>query len=289
MLGRVYRVGSGGDKVSSLRDIAYGNLVVSKRFHAGAWHVLCKTSGYVWLERKGVAMRYANKFRGTVGVTAALMLVGGGWAASTEAAIGTSPTVDFPQTVGAAFGDTEQSGSVLGAAVPTTITLRPTLQQRRRSGGARTAQPRSRGGRARAVQPRSRGGRTVVVRGGRYYVPYSYGFGFGYPYGYGYPYYGGGYYGGYGGSYSYTGSVRLKVKPENAEVLVDGYYVGTVDNFDGTFQSLKLEPGPASIEVRAPGFESLRLDVRILPGRKITYEENMKTGDPGPAPQPVRP
>ena len=82
------------------------------------------------------------------------------------------------------------------------------------------------------------------------------------------------------------GSVRLKIKPEHAEVLIDGYYVGTIDDFDGTFQSLKLEPGPASIEVRAPGFESIRFDVRILPGRKITYEENMKAGDPGPAPQP---
>ena len=68
--------------------------------------------------------------------------------------------------------------------------------------------------------------------------------------------------------------------------MVDGYYVGTVDDFDGTFQSLKLEPGPASIEVRAPGFEALRFDVRVLPGRKITYEENMRAGDPGQAPQP---
>ena len=126
------------------------------------------------------------------------------------------------------------------------------------------------------------------MRGGRYYSPYYYGYGYGYGYGYpyfgggyyGYPYYRGGYYGYYGGSYSYTGSVRLKVKPRDAEVLVDGYYVGTVDDFDGTFQSLKLEPGPASIEIRAPGFEALRLDVRVLAGRKITYEENMRARRP---------
>ena len=122
--------------------------------------------------------------------------------------------------------------------------------------------------------------------GGRYYSPYYNGFGYPYGYGYGYPYYGGGYYGYYGGSYAYTGSVRLKVKPRHAEVLVDGYYVGTVDNFDGTFQSLKLEPGAASIEVRAEGFDDLRLDVMILAGRKITYEENMRARDPGQAPPP---
>ncbi len=113
------------------------------------------------------------------------------------------------------------------------------------------------------------------MRGRRYYSPYVYG----YPYG-------DGYYGYYGGNYSYTGSVTLKIRPEHAEVLIDGYYVGTVDDFDGTFQSLKLEPGPASIEVRAPGFESIKFDIRILPGRKITYEENMKAGTPGPAPKP---
>ncbi len=228
-------------------------------------------------------MTYLKKRAGTVGVTGALILVAVGWAASAEAATGIPPAVDVQAAIAQAFGDTERADSVLGAAIPTPTMLRPTLQQRRRSGGARrVAQPR-RGG-ARAGRPRARGGRTVGVRGGRYYSPYYYGYGYGY--GYGYPYYRGGYYGYYGGSYSYTGSVRLKVKPRDAEVLVDGYYVGTVDDFDGTFQSLKLEPGPASIEIRAPGFEALRLDVRVLAGRKITYEENMRAGDPGEAPQP---
>jgi hypothetical protein len=233
-------------------------------------------------------MRHLKRFGGTVGITAALMLVSGGWAASTEAAIGASPAVHVPETVGGAFREAVQADSILGAAVPTLITLQPTLEQRRgRSAAGRAAPPR--GGEGRVRQPRARGGRTVVVRPGRYYRPYGYrlglGFGYAYPYGYGYPYYYGGYYGYYGGSYAYTGSVRLKVKPEHAEILVDGYYVGTVDDFDGTFQSLKLEPGPATIEVRAPGFESVRLDVRILPGRTITYQENMRAGDPGPAPQ----
>ena len=187
-----------------------------------------------------------------------------------------SPAVDVQAAIAETFSDTERSDLVLGAAMPTPITLQPTLQQRRGRGGAgRVAQPRRGGG---------RGGRTVVVRGGRHYSPYYYGLG----YGYGYPYYGAGYYGYSGGRYSYTGSVRLKVKPRDAEVLVDGYYVGTVDDFDGIFQSLKLEPGPASIEVRAPGFEVFRLDVMVLAGRKITYEENMKVGDPGRAPLPAR-
>ena len=207
------------------------------------------------------------KRAGTVWVTGALMLVAVGWAANTEAATGVPPAGGVQATIDQALGYTERADAVLGAAIPTPTMLRPTLQQRRSSGGnRRVAQPR-RGG-ARAGRPGARGTRTIVVRGGRYYSPYYYGIG----YGYGYPYYGGGY---YGGSYSYTGSVRLKVKPRAAEVLVDGYYVGTVDDFDGTFQSLKLETGPASIEIRADGYESLQLQVRILPDETITYEGDL--------------
>jgi hypothetical protein len=226
-------------------------------------------------------MTYLKKLGATLGVTGALLLVAGGWATSAEGATGISPAGDIRGAIDFAFGHIEPADSVLGAALQTT--LRPTLQQRRRRGGAgRVAQPR-RGG-APVVRPRARGGRTVV-RGRGYYSPYYYGYPYVYGYGYGYPYYGVGY---YGGGYSYTGSVRLKVKPRDAEVLVNGYYVGTVDDFDGTFQSLKLEPGPASIEVRAPGFEAFKLDVMVLAGRKITYEENMRAGDPGQAPQPAR-
>ena len=38
--------------------------------------------------------------------------------------------------------------------------------------------------------------------------------------------------------------VRLKVRPSRAEVFVDGYYVGIVDEFDNPFQQLPLESGP---------------------------------------------
>ena len=102
--------------------------------------------------------------------------------------------------------------------------------------------------------------------GSRYhYDPYWYG-----PYGpsYGYSRYG---YGGYADAY-YTGSLRLKVKPRFGEVLVDGYYVGLVNDYDGIFQRLRLEEGPHHIEIREPGFEPLAFEVLILPGETITYE-----------------
>jgi hypothetical protein len=98
----------------------------------------------------------------------------------------------------------------------------------------------------------------------------------------GFPYYGAGYYGyGYGGygGYPYSrygsgyefGELRLQVEPRHAEVYVDGYFAGHVDDFDGVFQSLTLEDGGHKIEIVAPGFETLEVDIRILPGRKVTY------------------
>ncbi len=103
---------------------------------------------------------------------------------------------------------------------------------------------------------------------------YSYAYPYGYPR-YGYPHYGYPRYGyGYGAIYEYgpTGTLRLKVRPRHAQVFVDGYFVGRVDDFDGVFQSLRLEEGPYQIEILADGYEPLVLDVRILLGEKITYE-----------------
>jgi hypothetical protein len=122
----------------------------------------------------------------------------------------------------------------------------------------------------------------------RYYDPWGYGgFGLGYfyysPWGWNPSYYGpGSSYYGYGGGYGQgygrydTGTVKLKVKPRDAEVFVDGYFAGTVDDFDGVLQALKLESGGYKIEIRKPGFETLHFDVRVQPERNITFRGEMK-------------
>ncbi len=131
--------------------------------------------------------------------------------------------------------------------------------------------------------------------GGGVYIPGYYG-GYGYydPWGYGYGYGGtgyGGYYGGYydpwyGGyptypqsSYSSSsdeGSLKLKIKPRDAEVYVDGYFVGVVDDFDGIFQRLHVDSGAHRIEVRANGYETLEFEVRITPEHTTTYTGELK-------------
>ena len=110
------------------------------------------------------------------------------------------------------------------------------------------------------------------------YGGYGYGDPYGgYGYGYGYPYGGYGYYGGYARSEAqlYTGFLRLKVRPRFAEVYVDGYFVGVVNEYDGVFQRLRLEEGPHTVEVRHPGYEPLELDVLIVPGEKVTFEGDL--------------
>lgn len=88
-------------------------------------------------------------------------------------------------------------------------------------------------------------------------------------------YYGGGY-GSYGGPYGWSiGGVRLKVNERDAEVYVDGYYAGIVDDFDGIWQQLRLDDGGYRVEIRKPGFETLVFDVRVQPGRTITYRGEM--------------
>jgi hypothetical protein len=108
----------------------------------------------------------------------------------------------------------------------------------------------------------------------------GYGYGAGYPSAYGYDPYGGGAGGGYGSRYNQTyrgvGSLRLKVKPTNAQVYVDGYYVGVIDSFDGTFQRLSVEGGSHRIELRAEGFEPVEFDVMVTPGDTITYKGELK-------------
>jgi hypothetical protein len=124
-----------------------------------------------------------------------------------------------------------------------------------------------------------------------YFGSYGYGnpfYAYGYPtYGYptyGYPAYGypaSGYIAPYGygyGGYSGRpyGGIRIDLPERDAEVYVDGYFVGIVDNFNGVLQQANVEAGPHRIEVRAPGFETIVFDVNVEPGRTITYRGSMR-------------
>ncbi len=65
------------------------------------------------------------------------------------------------------------------------------------------------------------------------------------------------------------GTLRLDVEPAAlVQVFVDGFFVGTPSDFRG---DLELEAGTHRVELRAPGYHTLSLDVQIAPGRIATY------------------
>jgi hypothetical protein len=77
-----------------------------------------------------------------------------------------------------------------------------------------------------------------------------------------------------------AGSLRLQVEPRDAQVYVDGYYAGVVDDFDGHFQHLDLSPRPHRVEIRAPGYQPLVFDVVIQPHHKTDYRGRLLPSTP---------
>jgi hypothetical protein len=138
-------------------------------------------------------------------------------------------------------------------------------------------------------------GRRVVIAapvfvGGYSYSPYwAYDpwFGFGFPYAFGpYPY----------PAYRFAppeASVRLEVQPSNAEVYVDGYYAGIVDDFDGTFQRLHVAPGEHEIEIYLDGYRTVRQHLYLRPNNTLKVKlamERLAAGQAAePKPQPLNP
>jgi hypothetical protein len=93
---------------------------------------------------------------------------------------------------------------------------------------------------------------------------------------------------GYGFPYDVSASLRLQVTPRETEVFIDGYYAGTVDDFDGVFQRLRLEPGDHDVELYLAGYRSFQRQVYLQPGRTFRIRHTMEPLAAGAAP-PVRP
>ncbi|MBI3491315.1 MAG: PEGA domain-containing protein, partial [Acidobacteria bacterium] len=88
-------------------------------------------------------------------------------------------------------------------------------------------------------------------------------------------------------------AVKIEVKPKEAEVYVDGYYAGIVDDFDGVFQRLRVPPGEHDIELYFDGYRTVHQKVYLTPDNtfKIKYTmERLAAGETQePRPQPVNP
>jgi len=120
---------------------------------------------------------------------------------------------------------------------------------------------------------------------------------------YGWPYYYGASpyaaYGCYGSSFdsgygagSGGASLKVEVQPKSADVYVDGQLAGTVDQFDGMFQSLSVEPGGHEITIYLAGFRSIRQQLYLNAGATYRIKGTMDPLTPGepnePRPQPAQ-
>jgi hypothetical protein len=173
--------------------------------------------------------------------------------------------------------------------IPVALALIPAAAEAQHGGRPGGGPPA--GGRPPGGHP---GGGTVVVGGGYYGYPY-WGLGFGWgpywgsywggPYwGYPYPYWGGGY-------YDNGAELRLEVKPKQAQVYVDSYYAGVVDDFDGAFQRLHLRPGDHELVLYLDGYKTVRQTIRLRQRQESTIKYQMtplaagETAEPPPQPK----
>ena len=72
-----------------------------------------------------------------------------------------------------------------------------------------------------------------------------------------------------------TGGLQLDVEPRKAFVYVDGFLVGTVDQFKGYFQHLETTAGYHVVEFIAPDYDPLVTEVSVAPGKTTTYRASL--------------
>ena len=73
-----------------------------------------------------------------------------------------------------------------------------------------------------------------------------------------------------------TGYLHLQMQPGNAQVYVDGFYMGSVDDFRRLIPGRSLTSGAHRVELRASGYETTAFDVMIAPHETVTYRTDLE-------------
>ena len=76
-------------------------------------------------------------------------------------------------------------------------------------------------------------------------------------------------------------SLRLDVTPKEAEVYIDGYLTGTVDDFDGTFQRLHVPTGAHELTLYRDGFKTVHQSLHLSSGSTFKVSYKMEPLAPG--------
>jgi hypothetical protein len=73
-----------------------------------------------------------------------------------------------------------------------------------------------------------------------------------------------------------NGYLHLQMQPGTAQVYVDGYFMGSVDDFRRIIPGRSLEAGAHRVELRAPGYETKAFDVLIPPNETVSYRSDLQ-------------
>jgi hypothetical protein len=88
-------------------------------------------------------------------------------------------------------------------------------------------------------------------------------------------------------------AIKLDVQPKEAEVYVDGYYAGIVNDFNGMFQRLRLPPGEHEIVLYRDGYRTARQKLYLTPDNTFKLKLAMERLGAGEQteerPQPANP
>jgi hypothetical protein len=70
--------------------------------------------------------------------------------------------------------------------------------------------------------------------------------------------------------------MSFEIQPPNAQIYVDGRYVGTVGQFSPTSQPLGLTAGRHHIQITAPGYRPMEFDADIVAGEVVPYQGTLE-------------
>ena len=68
------------------------------------------------------------------------------------------------------------------------------------------------------------------------------------------------------------GGLSFEVTPGDAQLFIDGSFVGTVGSFSPTSRPLTLSAGRHHVEIRAPGYRSMTFDADVVAGQVLPYQ-----------------
>ena len=73
-----------------------------------------------------------------------------------------------------------------------------------------------------------------------------------------------------------SGGISFDITPNNAQVYIEGEYVGLVSNFSPTSQPLTLAPGRHHVEIRLVGYQTMTFETEVTSGQVVPYQGTMQ-------------